>query len=70
MECLDKNQTWTLIGLPKDSKTVAWRRVFRKKDNEQYKIWLVIKGYAKKDGIDYNEILFLHGELEEKICMK
>jgi len=26
------------------------------KDNEQYKAKLVAKGYAKKEGIDYNEI--------------
>ena len=30
--------------------------VFRKKDNEQYKIRLVAKGYAQKENIDYNEI--------------
>ena len=71
--------------------------VFR---NEQNKAWLVAKGDAQKEGIDYNEIfshvvkhtsiqmlltiiiqfdldleqfdvkiIFLHGELEEKIYM-
>jgi len=30
--------------------------VFRKKGNEQYKIRLVVKKYAQKEGIDYNEI--------------
>jgi len=32
------------------------RWVFRKKDNEQYKVRLAAKGYAQKEGIDYNEI--------------
>ena len=32
------------------------RWVFHNKDNKQYKIKLVVKGYAKKLGIDYNEI--------------
>ena len=53
MESLDRNQTWTLVDLPKDSKA---RWLFRKKKNEQYKTRLVTKGYAQKEGIDYNEI--------------
>jgi len=56
MESLDKNQTWTLVNLPKDSKARDCKWVFRKKDNEQYKARLVAKGYAQKEGIDYNEI--------------
>jgi len=58
MEYLDRNQTWTLVDLPKDFKAIGRRWVFRKKDNEQYKAKLVAKGYAQKEGIDYNEIFF------------
>ena len=32
------------------------RWVFHKKDNEQYNVRLVTKGYVQKKGIDYNEI--------------
>jgi len=46
MESSDKNQTWTLVDLPKDSKVIGCRWVFHKKDNEQYISWLVAKGYA------------------------
>jgi len=56
MESLDRNQIWTLVDLPKDSKAIGYRWVFLKKDNEQYKTRLVAKGYAQKEGIDYNEI--------------
>jgi len=31
MECLDRNQTLTLVELPKDSKATGCRRVFHKK---------------------------------------
>jgi hypothetical protein len=56
MESLDRNQTWELVDLPKDSKAIGCKWVFRKKDSEQYKARLVAKGYAQKEGIDYNEI--------------
>jgi len=45
-----------LVDLSKDSKAICCRWVFRKKDNEQYKVRLVAKEYAQKEGIDYNEI--------------
>jgi len=44
-----------LVDLPKNSKVIGCRWVFRK-DNEQYKARLVAKRYAQKEGIDYNEI--------------
>ena len=59
MEFLDRNQTWTLVDLPKDSKAISCRWDFRKKDNEQYKAKLVANGYAQKEGIDYNGISLL-----------
>jgi len=56
MEFLDRNQTWTLADLPKDSKIIGCRRVFHKKNNKQYKARFVAKRYAQKEGIDYNKI--------------
>jgi len=55
MESLDRNQIWTLVNLPKDFKAIGCWWVFHK-DNEQYKVRLVAKGYAQKESIDYNEI--------------
>jgi len=43
----------------KGLKTIGCRWVFHKKNNKQYKASLVAKGYAEKEGIDYNEIFFL-----------
>jgi len=56
MESLNRNQIRTLVDLSKDSKVIGCRWVFHKKDNEQYKVRLVAKGYAQKEGIDYSEI--------------
>ena len=44
------------MNLPKGFKAIGCRWVFRKKDNEQYKARLVVKGYSQKESIDYNEI--------------
>ena len=49
---MDRNQTWTLVDLLKDSKAIGCIWIFHKKDNEQYKARLVAKRYAHKEGID------------------
>jgi len=56
MESLERNETWSLVDLPKGSKAIGCKWVFRKKDKEQYKARLVAKGFAQKEGVDYNEI--------------
>ena len=56
MNSLDKNQIWNLVDLPKDSNAIGYRWVFHKNNNEQYKIRLIAKRYAQKEGIDYDEI--------------
>ena len=56
---MNRNQTWILINLPKESKAIGCIWVFCKKDNERYKERLVVKGYAQKEGIDYNKIFTL-----------
>ena len=56
MESLERNQTCDLVNLPKGSKVISCKWVFRKKDSKQYKTRLVFKKYSQKEGIDYNEI--------------
>jgi len=42
--------------MEQEMESICCKWVFRKKDNEQYKTRLVVKGYAQREGIDYNEI--------------
>lgn len=56
-----KNNTWKMVEIPENKKLIESRWVFRVKRNQdgtisRYKARLCAKGYAQKQGIDYNEI--------------
>ena len=60
LKSMDDNNVWEMTELPKDSKRVGCKWVFKtKRDSkgnvERYKARLVAKGYTQKDGIDYKE---------------
>ena len=61
MDSLEKNETWNLVELPKDSKVVGCKWVFKLKKSvdgkiERYKVQLLAKGYSQMEGIGYHEI--------------
>ncbi|GMJ14768.1 hypothetical protein HRI_005146000 [Hibiscus trionum] len=61
IEALHKNNTWELVPLPQGRKPIGNKWVFKIKRNgddqvERYRARLVVKGYAQKEGIDFNEI--------------
>ena len=60
MGVLYVNDTWDLVPLPKDKKTIGCKWVYKVKHNSdgsisRYKARLVAKGYAQTHGIDYEE---------------
>lgn len=61
IEALHKNKTWELVPLPQGRKAIGNKWVFKIKRNsddqvERFRARLVVKGYAQKEGIDFNEI--------------
>ncbi|KAH9752597.1 hypothetical protein KPL71_014753 [Citrus sinensis] len=61
IEALHKNKTWKLVPLLRGRKAVGNKWVYKiKRDGndqvERYRARLVVKGYAQKEGIDFNEI--------------
>ncbi|GJR91241.1 retrovirus-related pol polyprotein from transposon TNT 1-94 [Tanacetum coccineum] len=61
IKALHKNKTWELVPLPGGRKPIGNKWVYKIKRNgddqvERYRARLVVKGYAQKEGIDFNEI--------------
>jgi transposase InsO family protein len=56
MEALSKNSTWDLCPLPKGSRAIGCKWVFKVKDDNRYKARLVAKGFAQRKGIEYDDI--------------
>ena len=61
---LIKNQTWTLVFAPNDSKIIGCKWVFTIKENpngtiQKYKARLVAKGYHQRQGFDFEEVFNL-----------
>ncbi|KAH9314260.1 hypothetical protein KI387_022887, partial [Taxus chinensis] len=59
-QALMENHTWDLVKLPKGKRALQNKWVFRVKEEEggkkRYKARLVVKGFAQKKGIDFDEI--------------
>ena len=62
MDSLMHNQTWDLVRLPTGKSTLQNKWVYRLKEEDgrkqMYKARLVVKGFAQKKGIDFDEIFF------------
>ncbi|KAI3713826.1 hypothetical protein L1987_72412 [Smallanthus sonchifolius] len=61
IQSIMKNNTWELVDPPKGTKPIGVKWLFKTKRNERgevdkYKARLVVKGYAQRKGIDYDEI--------------
>jgi len=58
IESIEKNNTWTLVDLPKGAKPIGYKWIFKKKYHpdgsiDKYKAILVAKGFTQKPNIDY-----------------
>ncbi|GJT03883.1 retrovirus-related pol polyprotein from transposon TNT 1-94 [Tanacetum coccineum] len=61
IKSIEKNNTWSLIDLPKGAKTVGVKWIYKTKLNEngelqKHKARLVAKGYSQRYGVDHSEV--------------
>ena len=57
------NHTWELVELPKGSKAINFKWIFKKKlktdgSVERYKARLVIKGFTQKFGVNFFILIY------------
>ena len=60
MDSLIRNQTWDLVKLPAEKRELQNKWVYRLKEEyggkKRYKARLVVKGFAQKKGLEFDEI--------------
>ena len=61
LAAIEENKTWTLTNLPLGRKAIGLKWVFKVKRDEKgaivrHKARLVVKGYAQKQGVDFDEV--------------
>ncbi|CAA7399994.1 unnamed protein product [Spirodela intermedia] len=61
MASIEENRTWSLVDLPHGRRAIGLKWVYKVKRDEngavaKYKARLVVKGYAQRQGIDYDEV--------------
>ena len=69
LKAIEKNITWELVPLLKDSQAIGMKWVFKVKRNPlgeilRHKALLVVKGYARRYGVDYSEFFTLVARVE------
>lgn len=62
IESLKRNNTWTLVDLPKNQKVVRCKWIFKRKEGipgverARFKARLVARGFSQVEGVDFTEI--------------
>jgi hypothetical protein len=61
MTSIEENNTWSLVDLPPGRKPIEEKWVFKVKQDEhrtmsKHKACFVVKGYAQRHNIDYDEV--------------
>jgi hypothetical protein len=69
LDSIKENQTLTLCNLPQGCRAIGLKWVFKLKRNEhgvvvKYKARLMVKGYAQRRGVDYDEVFTLVARID------
>ena len=61
IECIEKNQTWELVDVPKDKDVISVKWIYKTKQDvdgnvQKNKAIMVARGFTQKPGINFNEL--------------
>ena len=64
IECIEKNQTWELVDVPKDKDVVSVKWIYKTKQDadgnvQKHKAIMVARGFTQHPDIDFNETFAL-----------
>ena len=60
IECIEKNQTWELVDVPKDKDVINVKWIYKTKQDvdgnvQKHKERMVVRGFTHQPNIDFNE---------------
>ena len=60
IECIEKNQTWELVDVPKDKDVISVKWIYKTKQYadgnvQKHKARMVARGFTQQPDIDFNE---------------
>ena len=60
IECIEKNQTWELVDVPKDKDVISVKWIYKRKQDadgnvQNHKARMVARVFTQQLGIDFNE---------------
>ena len=60
IECIEKNQTWELVDVPKDKDVMSVKWIYKTKQDvdgnvQKHKARMVARGFTQKPDINFNE---------------
>ena len=66
IECIEKNQTWELVDVPKDKDVVSVKWIYNTKQDadgnvKKHKERMVARGFTQQPDIEFNETLLVCG---------
>ena len=64
IKCIEKNQTWKLVDVPKDKDVISVKWIYKTKQDakgnvQKHKARLDARGFTQQPGIDFNETFAL-----------
>ena len=74
IECIEKNQTWELVDVPKDKDVIIVKWIYKTKKDadgnvQKHKVRMAARGFTQQPDIDFNETFALVALMDTVITL-